>query len=171
MDRSVSLISRSYARCNLCVNHTDHYHHTCEDGTYFCFPLVNNYTVGYQNVSHGQSETRWNECTSKTSTWECQLLKLPWKMTSDHPGAWYSTQREGMCSDAPAPAPSNSTCLGVFPTIVRCLSSARRDNQRLLYKIGIKSLSNCERGSHDLMRMLTVLCLLLCHCIALASWS
>eukprot|EP00750_Incisomonas_marina_P019263 INCI3269.2.p1 GENE.INCI3269.2~~INCI3269.2.p1 ORF type:complete len:464 (-),score=57.28 INCI3269.2:404-1627(-) len=113
----------SYARCNLCVNHTDHYHHTCEDGTYFCFPLVNNYTVGYQNVSHGQSETRWNECTSKTSTWECQLLKLPWKMTSDHPGAWYSTQREGMCSDAPAPAPSNSTCLGVFPTILELNTS------------------------------------------------
>lgn len=26
-----------YARCNICVNHTDHYNHTCKDGTYFCF--------------------------------------------------------------------------------------------------------------------------------------
>eukprot|EP00750_Incisomonas_marina_P009338 INCI15946.1.p1 GENE.INCI15946.1~~INCI15946.1.p1 ORF type:complete len:407 (+),score=51.02 INCI15946.1:191-1411(+) len=112
----------SYAACNLCINHTDHFHHTCQDGTYFCFPKSNNYTVGYSNLTRWQSPERWAKCTNKTSVLGCQIEKIPWKFTPEFSGSWYSTQVEGMCANNIS-VPILDSCPAAFNTILELNAS------------------------------------------------
>eukprot|EP00591_Stephanopyxis_turris_P010370 CAMPEP_0195521354 /NCGR_PEP_ID=MMETSP0794_2-20130614/18531_1 /TAXON_ID=515487 /ORGANISM="Stephanopyxis turris, Strain CCMP 815" /LENGTH=313 /DNA_ID=CAMNT_0040650891 /DNA_START=129 /DNA_END=1071 /DNA_ORIENTATION=+ len=89
----------SYALCNICTNGTDHFGHSCPDDSYFCFNGSPG-TVGFFNVSKQyQTPKSLAQCKETSLDFRCWEAKLGFKMTQEHPGVWYSTEKNSMCAD------------------------------------------------------------------------
>ena len=71
------------------------HNHTCPDGSYFCYPLSNNFTVGAALLIKDQDPTQRDKwCHKKSSDMDCWFANIPWKLTPEYPGYWSSTQEE-----------------------------------------------------------------------------
>jgi hypothetical protein len=96
----------AYARCNICVNGSDHHgNNSCTDGVYDCTcegsaGCTN--AVGVQNLT---SFFGGHACKPGDPTWEC-WHDATCRKTG---GMWYSTTDEGYCGDGSKPAPANCT--------------------------------------------------------------
>jgi len=103
-----------YARCNVGVNGSAG-GTPCPDDTYCCqcgsgygpgSAVPCNKTVGFANIFETHA-TR--NCDSSSPAWECYKDNSAKKLTSQTPGSWYSSLKEGYCGDVANPYGANCT--------------------------------------------------------------
>lgn len=93
-----------YARCNIGVNGSST-SGSCPVGTYCCVcgghgsaSTPCNKTVGMANIleTHGA-----RSCSQRDPAWACYKDNSAKKFTTQNPGFWYSSLKEGYCGDKP----------------------------------------------------------------------
>ncbi len=114
-----------YARCNICINGSDHHgHDNCTDGEYIC-GCGSFYQPGPCTPPVG----RWNltermnrECKRDEPYWECWRSNVVKKTQ----GFWYSTLKEGYCGDGSSPPPAN--CTWRVDEVIKVVNKTCSDN-------------------------------------------
>lgn len=109
-----------YAMCNVGLNGTDPFNHTCPTDTYCCFCNVNrevvpcNATLGFENIYNSFSQygggckpSRWQPHPTSA---DCYSGNIITKLSDQQPGFWYSSLASSYCGDGPSSEYISSGC-------------------------------------------------------------